>query len=1075
MLFNTIARRSHRKLSVSCNYRPVLNLMHFSAYGNRIEHGQLNTSIVHKTDISNIKLSTDVLLTNGSDLQDSMHVESTSKSFNESEISLVERQLKLEEEVRMQALQDHSKVLEDLMGMGRGTGLKIVQRMFLEWYEPFVDEIKEEIKLIKAHNYENGRNTYGPFLLLLPPEKLAIITINTVLNTVLRSHNAGGVVSQMSIDISDIIQTEFVTIMKTEPTSKSKAKAKYIEQLEPDAGADTNKEVLKKDPVKYAKDWRTEMVKQLLEGGNVTKSILNRIKKLMDAPDWPKDLKVKLGSALIAMLLQTARHVSPATKTKPAEHFPALIHTTDFVNHSKSPFFGNKAKKLGLVRLDPALYTKFLVVPENVEGEKLAAGVIDRELSPMMVRHMPMLTVPRPWNNLEKSSPYLTLSAPMIRTRDKSQIDAVKHADMKPVLDSLNYISSTPWKVNRTLFDVINKVWDLNLQIGELPDLLDRPIPTEDEFYVDVVDYDASSPDPKHLRSYARVVSKIKQTNSELHSMRCDLKLKLWVAEKFLNEEKIYFPHNLDFRGRTYPIPPNLNHLGSDLARSLLLFSEGKPLGKVGYNWLKVHLANINGTNKMSRERRIQWVDDNIESVIDSALNPIDGSRWWSTAENPFQALATCIEIVEALRLALKYLPESEMPKKTKKPHQQKQDQADEIFRLIAVNRMYNSPHLPESREIICAVNAYVCNLPVHQDGSCNGLQHYAALGRDSEGGAAVNLIVKESEKGVKPVDSKPADVYSEVLTIVMRRIKEDSQIPPLDEIFDEETQQMKTDSFMAYLASVGDHSNENIEQKFAIEKTRRSKGVVARLVGDVVNRKVIKQTVMTSVYGVTAIGARLQVERQLEDLLFEGQASTRTREQDMLLFASARYVANLALDSLSEMFVGAKLIMDWLAKCAELVSKQGQSMSWVTPLGLAVMQPYRKSSKHVVKTILQNVVLSVSDDTLPVAGQRQRSAFPPNFVHSLDATHMMLTSLQMKEYGLTMAAVHDSYWTHPCDVPVMSEAIRSSFIELYSLPILEELHESLVKRYPSIVFPAVPERGELDINQVWHSPYFFH
>jgi hypothetical protein len=34
----------------------------------------------------------------------------------------------------------------------------------------------------------------------------------------------------------------------------------------------------------------------------------------------------------------------------------------------------------------------------------------------------------------------------------------------------------------------------------------------------------------------------------------------------------------------------------------------------------------------------------------------------------------------------------------------------------------------------------YISHLPVHQDGSCNGLQHYAALGRDLTGGFAVNL-----------------------------------------------------------------------------------------------------------------------------------------------------------------------------------------------------------------------------------------------------------------------------------------------------------------------------------------------
>ena len=41
----------------------------------------------------------------------------------------------------------------------------------------------------------------------------------------------------------------------------------------------------------------------------------------------------------------------------------------------------------------------------------------------------------------------------------------------------------------------------------------------------------------------------------------------------------MYFPHNMDFRGRAYPIPPTLNHLGNDLCRGLLQFDIAKPLG----------------------------------------------------------------------------------------------------------------------------------------------------------------------------------------------------------------------------------------------------------------------------------------------------------------------------------------------------------------------------------------------------------------------------------------------------------------------------------------------------------------
>ena len=95
--------------------------------------------------------------------------------------------------------------------------------------------------------------------------------------------------------------------------------------------------------------------------------------------------------------------------------------------------------------------------------------------------------------------------------------------------------------------------------------------------------------------------------------------------------------------------------------------------------------------------------------------------------------------------------------------------------------------------------------------------------------------------------------------------------------------------------------------------------------------------------------------------------------------------------------------------------------------------------------------------------------------MHSLDATHMLLTALKMKEKRLHFASVHDSYWTHANDIPEMNNLLRSCFVDLYSKPILEDLRESLVMRYPDVEFPPVPTRGTLDIEQVRDSTYFFH
>lgn len=38
--------------------------------------------------------------------------------------------------------------------------------------------------------------------------------------------------------------------------------------------------------------------------------------------------------------------------------------------------------------------------------------------------------------------------------------------------------------------------------------------------------------------------------------------------------------------------------MGSDLARSILVFADSRPLGPEGLNWLKIHLVNLTGLKK---------------------------------------------------------------------------------------------------------------------------------------------------------------------------------------------------------------------------------------------------------------------------------------------------------------------------------------------------------------------------------------------------------------------------------------------------------------------------------------------
>merc|ERR1719499_330607 len=82
---------------------------------------------------------------------------------------------------------------------------------------------------------------------------------------------------------------------------------------------------------------------------------------------------------------------------------------------------------------------------------------------------------------------------------------------------------------------------------------------------------------------------------------------------------------------------------------------------------------------------------------------------------------------------------------------------------------------------------------------------------------------------------------------------------------------------------------------------------------------------------------------------------------------------------------------------------------------------------------------------------RRNKNGFPPNFIHSLDSSHMMLTSLHLWSQGVTFASVHDCFWTHACDVEALNRACREQFVALHSSPILENLSQHFLDNFSNV------------------------
>lgn len=202
----------------------------------------------------------------------------------------------------------------------------------------------------------------------------------------------------------------------------------------------------------------------------------------------------------------------------------------------------------------------------------------------------------------------------------------------------------------------------------------------------------------------------------------------------------------------------------------------------------------------------------------------------------------------------------------------------------------------------------------------------------------------------------------------------------------------------------------------------------------------VIKQTVMTTVYGVTQYGARLQIERQLKYI--------EEFPEEHVLQASS-YLTKKTFESLRAMFTSAKEIQDWFTQCARLISTvRMQPVEWVTPLGLPVVQPYIHQKKGLSIKPIQSVESNTTDLHDKPNTVKQKNAFPPNFIHSLDSSHMMLTSINCERAGLTFISVHDCFWTHACTVSEMNKICRDQFVLLHSQPILEDLSKFFSKNY---------------------------
>lgn len=292
--------------------------------------------------------------------------------------------------------------------------------------------------------------------------------------------------------------------------------------------------------------------------------------------------------------------------------------------------------------------------------------------------YQPCVVPPKPWTGVVGGGYWAKgrRPLPLIRLGSKSAVARYEDVYMPEVYDAVNIIQNTPWKVNKKVLEVVNMVENLNnTPIDDIPQM--EPLKPED--------YTGET--EEELKAWKKAAAGIYRREKARQSRRLSLSFIVNQANKFSQFKAIWFPYNMDWRGRVYAVPM-FNPQGNDMQKGLLTLAVGKPIGADGFKWLKVHGANCAGVDKVTFEERIKWVEDNHDNIMAAAKAPMDTIEWWGKLDSPFCFLAFCFEYAGVMHHGL----------------------------------------------------SYSCSLPIAFDGSCSGIQHFSAMLRDHIGGHAVNL-----------------------------------------------------------------------------------------------------------------------------------------------------------------------------------------------------------------------------------------------------------------------------------------------------------------------------------------------
>lgn len=663
-----------------------------------------------------------------------------------------------------------------------------------------------------------------------------------------------------------------------------------------------------------------------------------------------------------------------------------------------------------------------------------------------IMRFEPMLCPPENRTDSLSSGGYLTESA-----RRKSQLisnnlpehnfNITRFNPSSSAIDNINKLQQTSWKIN----DSVAKV---------AYDCLKSRV---SEFFSKI---EFSS---EHFGIVANYVDDFPEFDGgQLIEWMDTLDLAGWLMRESV--DKFWHAWRFDWRGRMYPCSTLLTPQGDDVSRGLLLFGDELPLNDEGWKWLKRMIGRAYRGREISiKEQRENgefetfnngFTDEEIKtwSEIQKHLK----SKKWSDIDKVF-------DDIEQESLIEKVIQKIALDPNGTQSIWAKNDifvKKAEGFQRLALTLEYHS--VIEQRKS-GDNNTIFCSIPFVVDASSNIYQHASRLTGDDEMAKSVNVLPNENHM--------PADVYKKVANEVANLIEKQTPFSSLN-LTNEELEAIKSfcisrDTAKGPVMTIGYGATDySMIPKF-LTHNGETNGIVSWVYFDTINNQMISSRVyfqnkehlldipLKNLDDIKSEISKEEYKQRKEklELNFKQLFSSKMAAHPVSKFGKA--VKHSNVPTLMEKKIHhhniASIISNLFKKAIDIVlpghSKVKESLELVRKVNSSYLEkaenytqwstvdnskisnirfqknkpspiiPWKRSLSSVETSLFRddlNLTFSANIPNEKRAPEDEKTGLPPNFIHSIDATHMRLFVDKISNMTANIWSVHDAFGVHP-------------------------------------------------------------